>query len=263
MFYTLLEVYQQFITVLTPAMCNYKITCSQYTKLAIQKHGFISGLLLAKRYTKQCSDDGISLNKIGEFSKHVLPGSQPPDQLPPMSTRDWLNVFGTITLTVTVVGIALGSVLLAQYGTSVFVAFIYLALIIEKKYCKAKSTNWIVTKVRFLASFLPQVIVSFPSMILAVLLKKLQNSLPNNKLLFWTFCSSLVAGSIHLNFILLTSVVVLGIVLTQVNLKPKATGRPNDVFSDVVLGLGFGLSILTPYSLLCALCTYWLSINQK
>ena len=52
--------YQRFISPLTPAVCRYQPTCSQYAVEAITKHGPVKGLWLAIKRIARCNPWGGS-----------------------------------------------------------------------------------------------------------------------------------------------------------------------------------------------------------
>ncbi|HNW25922.1 MAG TPA: membrane protein insertion efficiency factor YidD [Candidatus Gastranaerophilaceae bacterium] len=49
----LIEIYQK-ISSLTPPVCRFSPTCSQYTKEAIQKYGVLKGLWLGTKRVCKC-----------------------------------------------------------------------------------------------------------------------------------------------------------------------------------------------------------------
>lgn len=50
----IIKVYQTFISTFTPATCRYQPTCSQYTKEALTKHGFLKGMKLSIKRILSC-----------------------------------------------------------------------------------------------------------------------------------------------------------------------------------------------------------------
>lgn len=59
-FIGLVRLYQNFISPLTPATCRYHPTCSQYTVVALQKHGLFKGGRLATKRIFSCHPWGGS-----------------------------------------------------------------------------------------------------------------------------------------------------------------------------------------------------------
>ena len=53
-------IYQKFISPKLPRMCRYKPSCSEYTKQAIKKYGFLQGGLMGWRRIKRCNPNGGS-----------------------------------------------------------------------------------------------------------------------------------------------------------------------------------------------------------
>ncbi|MDC3260773.1 membrane protein insertion efficiency factor YidD [Winogradskyella sp.] len=53
-FLFLIKVYQTLISPFTPASCRYQPTCSQYTKEALEIHGFFNGGRLAIKRIFSC-----------------------------------------------------------------------------------------------------------------------------------------------------------------------------------------------------------------
>ncbi|ARV09112.1 membrane protein insertion efficiency factor YidD [Winogradskyella sp. PC-19] len=53
-FLFLIKVYQKLISPFTPASCRYQPTCSQYTKEALEIHGFFKGGRLAVKRIFSC-----------------------------------------------------------------------------------------------------------------------------------------------------------------------------------------------------------------
>lgn len=53
-FIFLIKVYQTLISPFTPASCRYQPTCSQYTKEALEIHGFFKGGRLAIKRIFSC-----------------------------------------------------------------------------------------------------------------------------------------------------------------------------------------------------------------
>lgn len=56
----LVKFYQQFISPLTPSVCRYTPTCSQYMVEAIQKHGPFKGTWLGTKRIARCQPWGGS-----------------------------------------------------------------------------------------------------------------------------------------------------------------------------------------------------------
>lgn len=56
----LINFYQRFISPLTPNSCRYQPTCSNYTKIALQKHGLVKGGWLAAKRILSCQPWGGS-----------------------------------------------------------------------------------------------------------------------------------------------------------------------------------------------------------
>jgi putative membrane protein insertion efficiency factor len=50
----IIRFYQKFLSPLTPPSCIYSPTCSQYTLLAIKKHGALKGSYLGLRRILRC-----------------------------------------------------------------------------------------------------------------------------------------------------------------------------------------------------------------
>ncbi|QED38922.1 membrane protein insertion efficiency factor YidD [Antarcticibacterium arcticum] len=57
-FILLVKFYQKAISPLTPATCRYTPTCSQYTKEALEKHGFFKGSWLGIKRIASCNPWG-------------------------------------------------------------------------------------------------------------------------------------------------------------------------------------------------------------
>lgn len=55
----LLFVYQNIFSEQIQASCNYEISCSEYTKICIQKHGFIKGILRGFNQLSECAPNAI------------------------------------------------------------------------------------------------------------------------------------------------------------------------------------------------------------
>ena len=56
----LVRVYQRYISPLTPPSCRYSPTCSEYTVVALQRHGFLRGGWLALKRIASCHPWGGS-----------------------------------------------------------------------------------------------------------------------------------------------------------------------------------------------------------
>ena len=56
----LVRVYQRYISPLTPPSCRYSPTCSEYTLVALQRHGFFRGGWLALKRIFSCHPWGGS-----------------------------------------------------------------------------------------------------------------------------------------------------------------------------------------------------------
>ena len=50
-----IEMYQKYISPLLPRSCRYYPTCSEYTKVAIQKHGIIKGIIMGTCRILRCN----------------------------------------------------------------------------------------------------------------------------------------------------------------------------------------------------------------
>ena len=59
-FILLVRFYQKVISPLTPATCRYSPTCSQYTLVALQKHGIFKGGWLSVKRIISCNPWGGS-----------------------------------------------------------------------------------------------------------------------------------------------------------------------------------------------------------
>ena len=59
-FILMVRFYQKAISPLTPATCRYTPTCSQYTLLALQKHGIFKGGWLSLKRIFSCNPWGGS-----------------------------------------------------------------------------------------------------------------------------------------------------------------------------------------------------------
>jgi len=59
-FILLVKFYQKVISPLTPATCRYTPTCSQYTLVALQKHGFFKGGWMSLKRIASCNPWGGS-----------------------------------------------------------------------------------------------------------------------------------------------------------------------------------------------------------
>ncbi len=59
-FLMLIRIYQLFISPLIPASCRFQPTCSQYTKVALEKHGLFKGGWLGIKRIFSCHPWGRS-----------------------------------------------------------------------------------------------------------------------------------------------------------------------------------------------------------
>lgn len=59
-FILLVKFYQRVISPLTPATCRYTPTCSQYTLVALQKHGVFKGGWMSLKRIASCNPWGGS-----------------------------------------------------------------------------------------------------------------------------------------------------------------------------------------------------------
>lgn len=59
-FLFLIKVYQTVISPITPSVCRYEPTCSNYTKEALKKHGLLKGGWLAIKRIFSCNPWGGS-----------------------------------------------------------------------------------------------------------------------------------------------------------------------------------------------------------
>ncbi|HLW32291.1 MAG TPA: membrane protein insertion efficiency factor YidD [Aequorivita sp.] len=59
-FVLLINGYQKFISPFTPSTCRYSLTCSQYSKEALQTHGLLKGGWLALKRIGSCNPWGGS-----------------------------------------------------------------------------------------------------------------------------------------------------------------------------------------------------------
>lgn len=59
-FILLIRIYQLFISPLLPSSCRYQPTCSQYAKVALERHGLFKGGWLATKRIFSCHPWGRS-----------------------------------------------------------------------------------------------------------------------------------------------------------------------------------------------------------
>lgn len=59
-FILLVKFYQKVISPITPATCRYQPTCSQYTLIALQRHGILKGSWLGIKRIASCHPWGGS-----------------------------------------------------------------------------------------------------------------------------------------------------------------------------------------------------------
>lgn len=59
-FILLIRIYQLFISPLLPSSCRYHPTCSQYAKVALERHGLFKGGWLATKRIFSCNPWGGS-----------------------------------------------------------------------------------------------------------------------------------------------------------------------------------------------------------
>ncbi|MCK0125497.1 membrane protein insertion efficiency factor YidD [Gelidibacter sp. F2691] len=70
-FLLVIKVYQNFISPFTPASCRYQPTCSQYTKVALERHGLFKGGWLATKRIFSCNPwGGSGYDPVPDKHKH-------------------------------------------------------------------------------------------------------------------------------------------------------------------------------------------------
>ncbi|TXE07501.1 membrane protein insertion efficiency factor YidD [Gelidibacter salicanalis] len=70
-FLLVIKVYQNFISPFTPASCRYQPTCSQYTKVALERHGLFKGGWLATKRIFSCNPwGGSGYDPVPDDHKH-------------------------------------------------------------------------------------------------------------------------------------------------------------------------------------------------
>jgi Putative membrane protein insertion efficiency factor len=169
-----LNVYTSYITRLTPALCNYKYTCSQYARDAIKQHGLINGLVLTNRRLKTCKIDGEQLRiKYNINAKHFCTGGMVTSSFEPITSEEKLELvyaLCTIFILLSLLGTAAYYVPL---GLELGLAFSYLLTLIVKLYAEHKSITIKLNWTLIFVALVPMLLVSTPSLLIASTLKSL------------------------------------------------------------------------------------------
>jgi Putative membrane protein insertion efficiency factor len=231
-----LNVYTSFITRLTPPLCNYKYTCSQYCFDSIKKNGLINGVILTRRRLKSCSDDGIRLrSEFNINTKHFCSGSIVTRGFEPITKSE---KFELIILVLNLIIAACALTLSVYYFTqplALAFAISYFLILIYKLYCESNhriiKLNWIL----MIIALLPMLLISFPSMLITVLVNSIFNSSDLNKnLINKTKIAStlqvLAFGSIFINTTL-ACVILVAALLMITTLEFSSKDRVMDNYS--------------------------------
>jgi uncharacterized protein len=163
----LIRTYQNFISKLTPALCNFEITCSQYCRSAISKHGILNGGILTIRYMKQCAKEGKSLRHINITKKHYFSGQQAPNKLPQISKKEYLSFFFTVGMYSLIVPLIPLLIVNYDLGFSLVLGCVYFVLLSLGLFLKYFKRSLKIIKSVLILVLLPPVALSFPSMLIA------------------------------------------------------------------------------------------------
>ncbi len=268
----LIKTYQLFISSLTPSMCNYKNTCSQYTKQAIAKWGFVDGSILATRYLKLCAQEGKSLRKIHITEKHYFDGYQVPITKPVIKGKEYLNFLISITLYSMIAPLTMLLILNYDLGFSlvlgVFYFLIYaLTVILKLKHRKLKILSPILK-----LNLLPVISVSFPSIFIACTVKsifeptKLESQLGLNnktKLIVAAVIIAVIGLSIMFYSPLVGCVIVLAGYLTVWKNSPTERGNLDNNLGLIALSIGCILFYYSPVFALPLIILWWESNKNR
>jgi hypothetical protein len=163
-----LNVYTSYITRLTPPLCNYKYTCSQYCKDCIKQHGLYNGIILTRRRLTSCSDDGIKLrSEYNIKTKHFCSGSIVTRGYEPITKTE---KFELINLILNLIVAACATTLAVYYFTqplAIAFAVSYFLILVYKLYCEANQKTIILNWILMTIALLPMLLISFPSMVIA------------------------------------------------------------------------------------------------
>jgi Putative membrane protein insertion efficiency factor len=262
----LIRAYHSYITVLTPALCNFEYTCSKYAKASIAKFGFVDGTILALRYMKQCAKEGKSLRLIQVKKKHYFQGFRPPQVLPEISRQEYFDFYFRLLLYTCCALLVPMSILNYDLGFSLLLAVIYAVLLAMGVYFKYNNKKFKSIKYILMLVLIPPVAVSFPSMVIA---SALNATLEPTSLVEqagvdysgYKIASSFILGACGAGLLfyipILGAVIMLAGYLTSFEVACLPTGRINNLAGLICLiggSIGFYFS---PILALPALLLWW------
>jgi uncharacterized protein len=262
----LIQSYQSYITVLTPSLCNYQLTCSQYAKQAIKTWGIVDGSILARRYLKSCERQGKSLRKIGITKKHYLPGVQVPSKKPIIEKKEYIQLFCNV-LTYTLLGpLTLFAILHYNLGFSLVLCFYYLIVLILSTFLKIINRKLKILKTLLILNLLPIVCISFPSIILATIFTTILEPSPlesqigidnNNKKLYLSLLLALFGFGLLYFIPLLGSIIILASYLINCKIQPNENGKLINLFGLYILIIATIAFYFNPILALPAVIIWW------
>ena len=264
-----LMVYTSYITKLTPALCNYSYTCSQYSKDAILQHGLLDGVILTQRRLKKCSTDGQQLRtNFNITQKHFCKGSIVTTKYQPVSQEEIYQLIKSILILVGTVVIIGVTFYFQPIAIELTLAIAYIVLLIYKLYAERMSIiiklNWNL----ILLGLLPALVISAPSMIITSALKYWFE--PNyltqkvigeqsNKILQILYSSLLLLGLIASAFsIPFAFILILSSMFLSSEIKPSSTDRILDNNSIACSACAASVAIYNPTYSLFFVALWWL-----
>jgi hypothetical protein len=169
-----LKVYTSYITRLTPALCNYKYTCSQYAQDAIKEHGLINGLVLTNRRLKTCKIDGEQLRiKYNINTKHFCTGGLVTASFDPITNEEKLELVYALCTILIFLGLLATAAFFVPLGLELGLAFSYLLTLIVKLYAEHKSITLKLNWPLIFIGLVPMLLISTPSLLIASTLKSI------------------------------------------------------------------------------------------
>jgi uncharacterized protein len=258
--------YQKYISKLTPALCNFEITCSQYCRSAISKHGILHGGILTIRYMKQCAKEGKSLRLIKVTKKHYFPGHQAPTKLPQISKKEYFGFFFTVVMYSLIVPLIPLLIVNYDLGFSLVLGCVYLVLLLLGLFLKYFNRKLKIIKSVLMLVLLPPVAISFPSMLIASMFNSwLEPNDIEQRLGIdykgYKIVTSIILGLCGVGLMFITPIVgaVLALAgyLVSYELDGLANGRINNLLGVFCLTIGCFAFYFSPIFALPAILLWW------
>jgi Putative membrane protein insertion efficiency factor len=264
----LLNVYTSYITRLTPPLCNYKYTCSQYCIDCIKQHGIINGTILTRRRLKSCKADGIKLRSEFKIkTKHFCSGSTVTRYFEPITIAEKLSFFNLILNLIIIGSLLILALIYCAQGLAIGFGIAYFLILIFKLISEQKqktiTLNWTLMTI----ALLPMLIFSFPSMLIGSLVNSVFHSSQisngtngyqnaTNKDILLNILLVITVGAIFINSTF-ASILLIAFLLLTIPIKFSNKDRVLDNYSILWSMFAAIVSLFNPIYSLVFVALWW------